>query len=1030
MKQAWRIAAAALATAAVSFAAGPAGNRSRAADFAAAAADQAPACNIDLSAVGIGSNGTGWVVNQPSNYPVLTFNANAQDKTYALCQSGSSTTVKSIAVQSGVAVTLSLDGIQMSTTAQNLQLMSLGSQAKVTLVLFGDSVLAQESPSTSETYNNAAIHVPDTATLTVSGAGSLAATGGLNGAGIGGGYYSPTPGHSGAISITGQAKVEATGGGGCAGIGSCSDALGQTGAITISGQAEVEATGGDSAAGIGGGLNSHGGNITITGSASVKATGGDGGAGIGGGRYRGGVIGIECDPDPGQAACPTVTAQSGALAAAIGAGAGEGSYSDGQFTATSITIGGGLVDARGGQGGTGIGVGLHHLRGSVTVAINGGEVTATGGDADPQAVAAAGAGIGGGFGAAGLAALTINAGQVIATGGPDTSANAKQCGAGIGPAGELVGLSSTSMKPQAVAIGPAATVRAYAQCSAAPAIMAAGDNQAATPQYFVNAKFNQSSFNTDGVDLEVRAEGAAAVWETLQLPSGYANFAYTTGNTTPQTDSITAYKATADHSWLGRVVTASGDSTAITSGITKEPLAVKLDSTRRLEPVSLSTVMTGAWIDTSEGPFTYSITVLDDIDRPVANVDYSGSVVAGSGATAPAAGSISLDSNGVGTVSLAHGQAITMQLDYLHKVRVQQTSADQFTTSHSLNPGTPSLDTGLLEVAGPTDISFTNERRTAKLTISNKVTGPLADPNLGFGFKVCVFTPNLIANGGQVTYSLSDGAIATLTLSKQSACSTSDIVLKDSLAATMSLPGEAEVQVVAQPPADGSTDYAASYQITGGGGASLGTGPDSGRQKLDHTDLAIAFTHASEPTKLTVSKMVAGAYADRTQAYTFDLCFWTATGHPLADGTSLDYTGGALEQSGATAPADGQHKLAVSDEGARCATAQLRHGQSIAVAVPKMAIVSLSERETDHYTASYKVNNGAATADYEAYVQLDESSVIAFTNTHDRTAPVPSSVDASGDGVARWGIALAGALALALGLGRGLRRARKGRVVS
>ena len=112
-------------------------------------------------------------------------------------------------------------------------------------------------------------------------AGSLKATGGKYGAGIGGGRY-----HDGEyITITGG-RVNATGGEeGGAGIGGGYD--GNSKNITITG-GTVTADGNDLGAGIGGGAEGSGEDITITGG-RVNATGGKNGAGIGGGINGSGI---------------------------------------------------------------------------------------------------------------------------------------------------------------------------------------------------------------------------------------------------------------------------------------------------------------------------------------------------------------------------------------------------------------------------------------------------------------------------------------------------------------------------------------------------------------------------------------------------------------------------------------------------------------------------------------------------------------------------------------------------------------------
>ena len=181
-----------------------------------------------------------------------------------------------------------------------------------------------------------------TGTLTLkddkeAGSGSLKATGGKYGAGIGGGNY----GSGENITITGG-RVNATGGWGSAGIGGGNYGRGNYGSgknITIKG-GTVTAKGGDCGAGIGGGDGGYGGygngkNITIT-DGTVTATGGIHGAGIGGGD----------------------------------SGIGE-----------DITITGGTVNADGGDNGAGIGGGATGSGSNVTVR-GAAQVTATTGKSD------------------------------------------------------------------------------------------------------------------------------------------------------------------------------------------------------------------------------------------------------------------------------------------------------------------------------------------------------------------------------------------------------------------------------------------------------------------------------------------------------------------------------------------------------------------------------------------------------------------------------------------------------------------------
>ena len=182
-------------------------------------------------------------------------------------------------------------------------------------------------------------------------AGSLTATGGDWGAGIGnGGYYGNGGNRSGEnITITGG-SVTATGGDYAAGIGGGYYGSGKN--ITIKG-GTVTATGGDEGAGIGGGYYGNGENIKIT-DGTVNATGGWGGAGIGGGGSYDGCSGKNITITGG-----TVTAGGGYRGAGIGGGI-RGSGED-------ITITGGTVNADGGDNGAGIGGGATGSGSNVTV---------------------------------------------------------------------------------------------------------------------------------------------------------------------------------------------------------------------------------------------------------------------------------------------------------------------------------------------------------------------------------------------------------------------------------------------------------------------------------------------------------------------------------------------------------------------------------------------------------------------------------------------------------------------------------------
>ena len=193
-------------------------------------------------------------------------------------------------------------------------------------------------------------------------------------------------------------SLTATGGKYGAGIGGGEGGNGED--ITITG-GTVNAASGDGA-GIGGGYKGNGKNITITGGTVNAASGDgadiDGGAGIGGGEYGNGE---DITITGG-----TVTATGGASSAGIGGGGDDGFYGNGE----NITITGGTVNAKGGVFGAGIGGGYGGVGKNIT--ITGGTVNASG---------CAGAGIGGGINGSGSNVTVSGAAQVTATAGKSSS---------------------------------------------------------------------------------------------------------------------------------------------------------------------------------------------------------------------------------------------------------------------------------------------------------------------------------------------------------------------------------------------------------------------------------------------------------------------------------------------------------------------------------------------------------------------------------------------------------------------------------
>jgi hypothetical protein len=171
-----------------------------------------------------------------------------------------STTSHTISVDTSESVTLTLDHVSIDVSATSGK-SAFDSGGNVTLQLIGANTLKSSA-------SRAGIQVTDGEQLTIDNApssqGSLSASGGAFGAGIGGGYMQ----NGGGVTIQ-SGTIRATGGDFAAGIGGAY--TGNGGPVTITG-GTVTATGGVRAAGIGGGISGSGGDVVIRGG-SIKAGG-------------------------------------------------------------------------------------------------------------------------------------------------------------------------------------------------------------------------------------------------------------------------------------------------------------------------------------------------------------------------------------------------------------------------------------------------------------------------------------------------------------------------------------------------------------------------------------------------------------------------------------------------------------------------------------------------------------------------------------------------------------------------------------
>ena len=211
-------------------------------------------------------------------------------------------------------VEVKLDNVNIDTSKQNKAAVSVTGSGDTTIELDGDNKLKSGSAHAGLEHNKTDTSGELTIQDNNKDGGSLKATGGQFGAGIGGAGVNDAQ-----VKITGG-KITATGGEFGAGIGG---GFKGSGDVTITG-GEITANGGSYGGGIGGGKGVylasdkkiHGGDgkVTITGG-KITATSKSFGAGIGGGSNGSGDVTIEGNTE--------VNAAGGTGGAGIGSGAGD-----------------------------------------------------------------------------------------------------------------------------------------------------------------------------------------------------------------------------------------------------------------------------------------------------------------------------------------------------------------------------------------------------------------------------------------------------------------------------------------------------------------------------------------------------------------------------------------------------------------------------------------------------------------------------------------------------------------------------------
>lgn len=138
---------------------------------------------------------------------------------------------------------------------------------------------------------------------------------------------------------------------------------------------------------------------------------------------------------------------------------------------------------------------------------------------------------------------------------------------------------------------------------------------------------------------------------------------------------------------------------------------------------------------------------------------------------------------------------------------------------------------------------------------------------------------------------------------------------------------------------------------------------------------------------LSISKEVAGSFADKNKEFQFFLYFSDSAGVPLGAGTELIYTGGVLDGTQAQAPAGGT--LILDGEGK--AELRLKHGQEITVQVTQpQGSIRIAEAVDPMYIPSFTdsaVGNPEDGGDTGTVSLSGAERAFRFTNTRREVVP-------------------------------------------
>lgn len=252
----------------------------------------------------------------------------------------------------------------------------------------------------------------------------------------------------------------------------------------------------------------------------------------------------------------------------------------------------------------------------------------------------------------------------------------------------------------------------------------------------------------------------------------YGDMAFTNGVATVTLKN--GESATAEHLPAGTTYevaeTPNADYASTATGasgtITKDATATAAFTNDRLYKLTVSKTVQGQAADSSQA-FAFTITLKDADGKPLSGTyAYTGGSVSGSSATAPANGTITLDANGEGPVSLSSGQQITIggipsgSSYTVQEVTSNEDNALKYDVTYN---GTQTVPSGTL--SADATVAVVNAVQEGALSVTKHVTGEVnSTRNFTFTVKLGGSGANLTGtygdmefSNGEATFTLADG---------------------------------------------------------------------------------------------------------------------------------------------------------------------------------------------------------------------------------------------------------------------------------